>query len=522
MSTPSSSKDAPERSLNRQVVLDEDEYTAALSRIIARDFFPSLTHLDATNEYLDALQSRNPQLVAASVRRLEQINTTPTASSSRSLYQTPVQTPYGFDLSDTPFRRSDGEAIPKRVKCDIDMSLDQFQARYTSEDNSSFTHILDDENRTRKEKWGWAWEAQKRVEQQRSKMVESRDKMLIEPPPLTGVKERFVIEAPALAGFLTNGEESNIRAEAKEEDAVDDKKNNKQLLKTTIKDNSSGESDTKSQEVDVMAPKKDTRSAGVDGWNFKARNALMFSPDADESPYHPGTDVEIMIDPKVIKYGNTRLYEQELSSQASRGVSEPPSPTRSRIDAAITGTPYHPSSPRHRGFPLVPNVPSPTPAELGPTAMKQLMTWGTLNATPRVISQSDDLADAPSTPFHLPAISSRESLSHRLSSSASKSLRAKAELLGLGPTGRIPVLSRTPRSRKGDMAPPTWTPRRSEAAGNLTPAGKRLLERTSGTAAARRAAVMSRQASWEGSSKVKDRELNKVRWTPTPTSSSRG
>jgi protein DGCR14 len=37
--------------------------------------------------------------------------------------------------------------------------------------------------------------------------------------------------------------------------------------------------------VDVTAPKKDTRPAGADGWSFRARNSLMFSPGADVSPY---------------------------------------------------------------------------------------------------------------------------------------------------------------------------------------------------------------------------------------------
>ncbi len=48
-----------------------------------------------------------------------------------------------------------GEPQKKRAKYDADMSLDEFQARYTSEDNSSFTKILDEENRVRKEKWDW-------------------------------------------------------------------------------------------------------------------------------------------------------------------------------------------------------------------------------------------------------------------------------------------------------------------------------------------------------------------------------
>lgn len=67
----------------------------------------------------------------------------------------------------------------------------------------------------------------------------------------------------------------------------------------------------------------------------------MFSPDADESPYHPPALnlTEAKGDPKAIKYGNTRLPEQDNSASSSRGISTPPSPTRSRIDAAILGTP---------------------------------------------------------------------------------------------------------------------------------------------------------------------------------------
>ena len=152
--------------------------------------------------------------------------------------------------------------------------------------------------------------------------------------------------------------------------------------------------------------------------------------------------------------------------------------------------------------------------------MKQLMTWGTLNATPRILSQSDDPAEPspdmppPSTPFRIAAPSARERISHKLSTNAAKSLRAKAGLLSM------PGISRTPAgssSRKSAMLPPSWTPRRSEAPGALTPAAKRLLDRTTmGTAAARRAEAMGRMAGWEGSAK-KDKDLNRVRWTPTPS-----
>ena len=170
-----------------------------------------------------------------------------------------------------------------------------------------------------------------------------------------------------------------------------------------------------------------------------------------------------------------------------------------------------PSSPKDNGFGLVPAMPSPTPEELGPAAVKQLMTWGTLDATPRIIS-SDDPADVPepSTPFRIAGPSSRERISHKLSANASKSLRAKAILLG----GKTPGTSRKSLERtRGDMGPPTWTPKRAEAVGNLTPAAKRLLNRTM---ASRRSEVMEKASNWQGGSSAKEKDLSKIRWTPTP------
>ncbi|KZT75179.1 hypothetical protein DAEQUDRAFT_659728 [Daedalea quercina L-15889] len=516
-STPSPSMQ-PQRSLNRQIILDEDEYTEALSHIIARDFFPSLVHLETTNDYLDALRSKDPQLIQASVRRMEELST-PMSYRTRP-WETPSQTPYGAGPSETPLPTPRDEPPAKRVCYDKNMSLDAFQARYTSEDNSSFTQILEDENRKRKERWSWAWEAQKRVEEQRGKMLEGREKLLLEGPTATGVREKFCIEAPTPAGLLTDGSTS-VGTEGGKHDGKDNDKEMVLVEKGRDAVTKEKVDEAEAEEGDVMAPKKDTRPAGVDGWKFKTRNALMFPPDADSSPYSVAatqTAAEGKGEPKIVKYSNTRLPEQVDKPTGS--VSAPASPTQSRIDAAIAGTPYRPKSPTDDNFSLVPSVPSPTPSELGPTAMKQLMTWGTLNATPRILSQSDDPAESssdmppPSTPFHIAAPTARERISHKLSSNAAKSLRAKAGLLN------VPGFARTPGSasaRKSSMPPPSWTPRRAEAAGGLTPAAKRLLDRsTMGTAAARRAEAMSRMAGWEGSAK-KDKDLNRVRWTPTPS-----
>ncbi|KAJ3496694.1 hypothetical protein NLJ89_g10449 [Agrocybe chaxingu] len=498
-SQPEASTSQPERSLNRQVVLEEEEYTAALSHIIARDFFPSLVHLDATNEYLDALSTRDPHLINASVRRLEELST-PAPSTRRWVPQTPLQTPLGY-TAETPQRTPipRGEPQPKRTRYDTDMSLDNFQAQYTSEDNSSFTQILDEENRQRKEKWAWAWEAQKRVEQQHAKMIERRERSLIEPPTVTGVRGKFAIEQPTVAGLITDG---NGEGKTEEDEEKGEEMGEQSSAVVLAKQDNAP--------VDVMAPQKDTRLAGVDGWKFKARNSLMFAPDADVSPYNPPPKPAERKDQMAVNYASTRLQEDEHRASDAKSVSAPPSPTRSRIDAAITGTPYHPRTPKENGFSLVPNLPSPTPDQLGPVALKQLMTWGTLNATPRIISQTGDPADL-QTPFHLPDITAREAISHKLSNNAAKSLRAKAGLFGKTPRTAL-------TGKRGSMAPPSWTPRRAEAAGNLTPAARRLLEKTTmGTAATRRAEAMERKAGWELGTNGKERDLDRVRWTPTPS-----
>lgn len=66
----------------------------------------------------------------------------------------------------------------------------------------------------------------------------------------------------------------------------------------------------------------------------------MFSPDADVPP-HASVSTSAVLpargEPRAIKYNNTRLPEQD--DQPSSGMTEPPSPTRSRIEAAIAGTP---------------------------------------------------------------------------------------------------------------------------------------------------------------------------------------
>ncbi|KAG8906189.1 hypothetical protein FRB99_007405 [Tulasnella sp. 403] len=481
----------PQVSLNRQIVLEEDEYTEALSAIIARDFFPSLVHLDARNQYLSALESQDPSLITATARRLVDLANAPTPTPRSRV---DGRTPYVNFPSDTPFRtpRQHPEPPPaKKPKYDPTLSLDQFQARYTSEDNASFTEILDDENRKRRENYAWAWNAQDRANSRSGNELEGREKLLLDGAPVaTGIVRRISGgDTKAITqhgervasdqGVGTDNERGHTPdtgeiASSTAQNGTEDGGGvpSRQLI---LKDSSGSDA------LPPAAPEQNRRPAGVHAWKFKTRNALMFPPDADLSPYHPqdpldSSDGNIQGDraaPTVV-YANTRLPEQAEDEIDGKNKSDtPPSPTRSRIAAAISGEPYVPrdASPKVRGFGFVDAIPSPTPADLGADRLKELMTLGTLLATPRVISGSDDPDEAVNSPFVIKPPNARDMLGRRLGNEAGRALSRKAGLLG-GATPRTPNSVRKDQD-KGKTV--TSTPRRIDI---LTPAARRLLDKT--------------------------------------------
>ncbi|CAE6423849.1 unnamed protein product [Rhizoctonia solani] len=503
------------KSLSRQVILDEDSYTSALSDIIARDFFPSLAHLDATNGYLSALDTKDPEQISKSVRRLQDLAATPTPGHYRN-FQTPSRTPYGAGPSDTPVSgRSESGSRGKSIT--EGLSLDEFQARYTSEDNASFATILDDENRQRKEKWGWAWAAQNKVEQHKAIEYTRREAALLEAGKVT-----LAITA---AGELNTSMKA-IETEGDSLDSTFPKGKGLEVVLAFPQDSNEDKQLVQAEQVqtieEIMAPKKDDRPAGVPGWKFKARNSLMFPPDADHSPYDVVSSTAppppAKGDPKSIHYGATRIADQDQAS----GVTEPSSPTHSRVDAAIAGRPYVSGgeTPKVAGHSFVSETASPSPSQIGPVGLKQLMTWGTLQGTPRVISSDGDdapIAD-PQTPFRIVEPSRRDQLSHRLANKASKSLAQRAALLSPHPT-RAPA---TPSSQigpvrtkqtRGNMPPPMMTPRRSEV--SLSPAARKLLSRTGG------GSIMAQREGWGEAATKQSKDLGKERWTPSPAASGR-
>lgn len=161
ISTPSNSNKNPRK---QSTVLDEDTYVASIEKIIERDFFPDVPKLRDRLDWLEAIRSRDParirdaQLQILERRRGKAANPDATLGKSRTpgstLFKTP--TPFEFDSNVTPgvVNRENldvGEVGDESVGADL--TLDEFFRRYTSEDNDSFSKIIEKVNRKRKERY---------------------------------------------------------------------------------------------------------------------------------------------------------------------------------------------------------------------------------------------------------------------------------------------------------------------------------------------------------------------------------
>lgn len=218
-----------------QVILEEDDYIEALSKIIERDFFPDLARLKRQHAYLDAVEQNDSERIQAAARELAGNDTplakrrrkTPGKDSMCSLTNaspivftdksnnylttinlksfTPIARTPRFDRdglpneSWTPARLDGAQATPSwgdhgpstpafpepidtpmaetpsqsnlksrigeetaQDAIDTSLSLDQFQMRYTSEDNASFNEIIEKINAQKKEKYKWLYDQEKK------------------------------------------------------------------------------------------------------------------------------------------------------------------------------------------------------------------------------------------------------------------------------------------------------------------------------------------------------------------------
>ncbi len=177
----------PKRIKRPPKVLNEDDYTDALSEIIARDYFPGLLESKTQQEYLTALESNDPAWIADAGAKLREVMTpgphtrsrqaraarnsrfnTPLPKTSTPRYgATPGATPRGFRGDETPassLTEIEDTSTTKKPEIDTStLSLSAFQSKYTSEDNESFNALLDKQNYKRREKHAYLWAPDQRI-----------------------------------------------------------------------------------------------------------------------------------------------------------------------------------------------------------------------------------------------------------------------------------------------------------------------------------------------------------------------
>ncbi|KAF7140084.1 hypothetical protein RHSIM_Rhsim06G0173900 [Rhododendron simsii] len=157
--TPSTPNKTPK---TQPSVLDEDTYVAAIEKIIERDFFPDIPKLRDRLDWLEAVRSRDPvQIRDAQLKILErrQGKAPPEGNKIRTPGSTFFRNTTPFELDKTPGIENNenlgnfgglGEVNDGPI--DASLSLDEFFRRYTSEDNDSFSKIMEKVNRKRKER----------------------------------------------------------------------------------------------------------------------------------------------------------------------------------------------------------------------------------------------------------------------------------------------------------------------------------------------------------------------------------
>ncbi|KAI0457870.1 nuclear protein DGCR14 [Xylaria acuta] len=390
----------PKRIKRPKKIIDEDSYTDALSHIIARDFFPGLLESETQQEYLDALDSQDPEWISSASRRLHHVMTPGRRRARRGTSLAPgSQTPRGF-VGDTPVSvsaessasaaaaASDNDDKPE---IDTNMSLSAFQSKYTSEDNESFYKLLDKQNSKRAEKYAWLWAGNKLPSKMQlaQKQVEAR--------------------------LLEAGK--------------------------SLQDDGFGKRDR------LAIKDKDDRPAQPDTWKSLPNNALMFAPDSVEDDMETRIQVAEAASrapPRAVNYQNTRLPVPQISDAES----VPPSPSlsairdaiagRRRPDSEATSTVASGETPRVNGYAFVDDEEEP---EHGPPPQIKI-----------------DLGPGDSTPnpFVIKEQSRREALHHSMVDRISESKRASSKL---GVTGKVddrtpvPRFPSSPRVTAGGLTP---------------------------------------------------------------------
>ena len=385
-------------------VLDEDDYTDALSHIIARDFFPGLLESESKQDYLDALDAQDHAWIAAAGRKLTEVMTPGPDGrrlrGKRGTSMTPASGPYGRGgetpkgwQGETPksvISVADSTASIQSDRPDIDtnMSLSAFQQKYTSEDNESFYNLLDKENLKRAEKHAWMWAGNK---------------------------------IPAARQVAHRKRERLLAANK----ASEESENGRQLA--------------------TIEP-RDIRKAMPDSWPSRPDNPFMFAPGSIEDTIQTvaqKNEETSRAPPRTVVYDNTRITPSDTKVSST---DIPPSPSLSAVRDAIAGRPRPTASevsfngastPRVNGYAFVDSDPEPEP----PRPLE--------SHSPLLLGSGDNTFN----PFKLHESSKRETLHHRMVDKVAKGKRAAIWKREGELKTPVPRFGSSPRIEKGGMTP---------------------------------------------------------------------
>ncbi|KAL5016601.1 hypothetical protein ScPMuIL_006190 [Solemya velum] len=164
-------------------ILDEDTYAENIVKIIQRDFYPDVPKLEAQSEYFEALEKND--LVKLREIQIRYSRGRPSTTAS-SIYNTPetFETPeprsrqgkeHNEDNEDNaectqePAQMETETTLlgDEKEKKDKQVGLDHYMMHYTSEDNASFTDILEKSEKKHREKHAWLYEHEEKSQQEK-------------------------------------------------------------------------------------------------------------------------------------------------------------------------------------------------------------------------------------------------------------------------------------------------------------------------------------------------------------------
>ena len=248
----------------------------ALTTIIRRDFFPDVPKLEAQLEFIEASESNDFDKLREISERFSTSTCTPAATPAT--FETP-------SVSSTPLTRGRaskhgvGQGVEtsldeqppeaKKLKPEESKGLDQFLSKYQSEDDASFGELMEKAAEEHRLKHAWLRDKEKEYSNTLS---------------VGGTEQRL-----AITDGSTSGTEGSVSSGGKSMEVVD------------------------------------PRRAGLNSWNYTAKNTLMYIPDGME--LSTKELVERATKGREIVHSNTRLSREfikkrEAALQAAAGGEE--------------------------------------------------------------------------------------------------------------------------------------------------------------------------------------------------------